>query len=116
MVKQSHKRNPRYRPSVGKKPEMDLINSSSALCYKTQSPGRHVGAKGRAGRADVSLRFCTLPVPQQEAVQELHCEQLMRLMQMGILSYTTYICPSHNDGHLLLQFILLAIISSTNNN
>lgn len=47
MVEQSHKRNPRYRPSVGKEPEMDLINSSSAPRYETQSPGRCVGTRHR---------------------------------------------------------------------
>lgn len=108
----------RYRISVGKKPEVDLINSFSALCYENKAPAGAwgPGAGGRAGRADVSLHFCTLLIPLQAAVQQLHCEQVMRLMQMGVLSYTIYICPSHNDGHLLLRFIFLAIISSTNNN
>lgn len=87
---------------AGTKPEMELINS--VLRSRAQ-----VGTEGRAGRTCVSPPF-------NPPSQELPCEQLMRLMQMGTVSYTTYRCPSHNDGHLLLPFIFLAIISSTNNN
>lgn len=88
--------------TVDRKPEMELLNS--VLCSGVQ-----VGTEGRTGRA------CVSP-PLNSPAQELPCEQLMRLMQMGTVSSTTYRCPSHNDGHLLLPFIFPAIISCTNNN
>lgn len=83
-----------------RKAEMELINSG--LCCRAQ-----VGTESRTGRVCGSPAFNSPAQP---------CEQLMRLMQMGTVSSTTYRCPSHNDGHLLLPFIFLAIISSTNNN
>lgn len=95
-------REPQAQRPAGTKPEMELVNS--VLCSRLQ-----VGTEGRTGGTHVSPPFSS-------PAQELPCEQLMRLMQMGTVSYTTYRCPSHNDGHLLLPFIFLAIISSTNNN
>lgn len=54
MVKQSHKRNPIDQVSVGKKPEMDLMNSSSALCLQNTEPRKEPGdqaqRQGRWGR------------------------------------------------------------------